>query len=105
MTRRSFSLLCSTGLVALLLSCNSTESNPTVSPNDTTATTHQDSTTNDTTGTSVPIGSFQGDTAEGGACIWVEPYRRSDGTCVRGHWTSAPGKTCSRVGKVYKNCD
>ena len=51
-----------------------------------------------------PIGTYAGDTAEGGDCVWVEPYRRSDGTCVRGHWRSAPGRDCSLVGKVYKSC-
>ena len=51
-----------------------------------------------------PAESYGGQTTEDGACVWVEPYRRSDGTCVRGHWRSAPGKKCSLVGKVYKDC-
>ena len=45
-----------------------------------------------------------GDTAEGGDCVWVDPYNRSDGTCVRGHWKSSPGKDCSLVGSEYEGC-
>jgi hypothetical protein len=37
-------------------------------------------------------------------CIWVEPYYRTDGTCVRGHWKSAPGKECTLVGSKYEDC-
>ncbi len=51
-----------------------------------------------------PIGAYEGDTAEGGDCVWVEPYFRTDGTCVRGHWRSAPDRDCSLVGKVHKPC-
>ncbi len=45
-----------------------------------------------------------GETAENGDCVWVAPYYRSDGTCVRGHWRSAPGKDCSKVGSQYQPC-
>ena len=55
-------------------------------------------------GSEFPIGTYEGDTAEGGDCVWVEPYFRTDGTCVRGHWRSAPGRDCTLVGKVYKPC-
>ncbi len=50
------------------------------------------------------VGSYSGETTENGDGVWVEPYRRSDGTCVRGHWRSAPGRDCSLVGDVYKEC-
>ncbi len=50
-------------------------------------------------------GRFDGDTREDGDCVWVEPYYRSDGTCVRGHWRSAPGQDCSLVGSAYKPCE
>ena len=50
-------------------------------------------------------GRFDGDTREDGDCVWVEPYYRSDGTCVRGHWRSASGQECSLVGSAYKPCE
>ncbi len=43
-------------------------------------------------------------TAEGGDCVWVDPYFRTDGTCVRGHWRSSPGRDCSLVGSEYEEC-
>ncbi|MCB0712884.1 MAG: hypothetical protein KDD67_11195 [Ignavibacteriae bacterium] len=91
----------------LLLSCSSEPSTPldtnpidTTQQNDTTSITDTTKTTD-----SLRVGLFDGDTAEGGNCIWVAPYYRTDGTCVRGHWTSAPGTKCSLVGKVYVDCD
>lgn len=45
-----------------------------------------------------------GTTAEGGDCVWVHSYYRSDGTCVRGHWRSAPDRDCSLVGTEYVGC-
>ncbi len=55
-------------------------------------------------GNDLLIGTYDGETAEGGDCVWVEPYHRSDGTCVRGHWRSAPDRDCSLVGSVLKPC-
>ena len=92
---------------ALILSCSSEPSTPL--DNNPIDTTQQNDTTliTDTTTThdSLLVGRYNGDTAEGGNCIWVAPYRRTDGTCVRGHWTSAPGTTCSLVGSVYVECE
>ena len=39
-----------------------------------------------------------------GDCVWVDPYHRSDGTCVRGHWKSKAGGDCDKVGTEYENC-
>ena len=47
---------------------------------------------------------YDGDTAEGGDCVWVGTYYQSDGDCVRGHWRSSPGKDCSLVGTEYQGC-
>ncbi len=82
--------------MVILIGCSTEPTSTDTIPTDTT-------TVNDTTSSNL-FGRFDGDTAEGGACIWVAPYRRTDGTCVRGHWTSAPGQKCSRVGSVYENC-
>ena len=75
------------------------DSTDTIDTNDTVDST--DSVDRDT----LRLGSFEGETGAGGQCVWVEPYRKSDGSCVRGHWRSAPGETCPWVGTVYKECD
>ena len=38
-------------------------------------------------------------------CVWVDPYYRSDGACVRGHWRSTSGGDCSKVGTEYEDCN
>ena len=98
-------------IATLILGCSSDPStsldtNPSDTTQTTDTTTFSDTTQVDTTKTgNVLVGRFDGDTAESGNCIWVAPYHRSDGTCVRGHWRSASGKKCSLVGSVYVECD
>ena len=90
-------------------SCTDGEPGP-VTPNDTAAlvaTTRQDSTANDTIdrAENPRFGRFDGEIALDGTCVWVDPYYKADGTCVRGHWRSAPGTSCAWVGTTYKGCD
>lgn len=97
-----------TFLLLLILSGCSSEPSSSNNPDPSDTTQINDTTDiSDTTRTddTLRTGRFDGDTAEGGNCIWVSPYRRSDGTCVRGHWTSAPGTKCSLVGSVYVECE
>jgi len=46
----------------------------------------------------------EGDTAEGGDCVWVDPYHRSDRTCVRGHWKIRLKPFQEHIIKIYRSC-
>lgn len=74
-------------------------------PVDTVDTTDTVSTIDSVSADTLRTGTFDGELGSGGRCVWVAPYRRSDGTCVRGHWRSTPDSSCPWVGTVYKECD
>ena len=44
------------------------------------------------------------DTAEGGDCVWVDPYHRSNRTCVRGHCEIRLKPLQEHIIKIYCSC-